>query len=80
MNTLLTILAVINILVAVAVIFLVLQQDEGDQGLGSMSGSNNESFYSDNKGRSKDVLLRKITTGLIAAFVIINIVIGAMLG
>ncbi len=80
MNTLLIILAVVNIIIAVAIVFLVLQQDSDDQGLGTISGSNNESFYSENKGRTRDVLLRKITTGLLITFIVINVVVGMILG
>ena len=80
MNVLEIILAIVNILVALGIIYLVLQQSENDQGLGTLSGNSTDSFYSANKGRTKDVILRKVTTVLVVIFVVINIALGIMIG
>ena len=80
MNILLIILAVLLILIAVAIVLLVLFQDTNDRGMGTLAGSSNDSFYNSNKGRTKDVLMRKLTIGLGIAYVAIVIVIGKIMG
>ena len=79
MDVMVTILAVVIILIALGTIYLVLQQDENDQGLGTLSG-NTDSFYSTNKGRTKDVFLNRLTKILITAFIILNVVVNLMIG
>lgn len=79
MDVMVTILAVVIILIALGTIYLVLQQDENDQGLGSLSG-NTDSFYNTNKGRTKDVFLTRLTKILITAFIVLNVVVNLMIG
>ena len=45
MKVLVTILAVVNILIAIALVILIVQQDNDDQGLGTLSGNNIDSYY-----------------------------------
>lgn len=80
MNTLLIILSIIMIFVAAGIILLVLFQDTNDRGMGSMAGGSNDSFYSNNRGRTKDVLMRKLTIILAITFGILTVVIGLLLG
>ncbi len=80
MNILLIILAVLLILVAVAIVLLVLFQDANDRGMGTLAGSSNDSFYNSNMGRTKDVLMRKLTIILGVVFVALVIAIGMIIG
>ena len=76
MKVLVTILAVVNLLIAIALVILIVQQDNDDQGLGTLSGNNIDSYYSGNRGRTKDVFMRRLTTILAVVFVVINVVLG----
>lgn len=80
MDVLVIILAVVDILVAIGIVVLVLFQDANDQGMGSLAGQNNDSFYKGNMGRTKDVLMRKLTIALGIAFVVLTIIIGILIG
>ncbi len=80
MRALIITLSVIDILVCIAIVLLVLFQDSNDQGMGTLAGASNDSFYSSNKGRTKEVLMRKLTIILGIAFAVLTIVIGRLLG
>ncbi len=80
MNTMIIILAVLNILVCIGLILLVLFQNANDRGMGTMAGSSNDSFYSSNLGRTKDVLMKRLTIILGVAFVVLTVTIGILIG
>ncbi|NCC82825.1 MAG: preprotein translocase subunit SecG [Clostridia bacterium] len=80
METVLIVLAVLDVLVCIGLAMLVLFQNANDRGLGTMGGSSNDSFYSSNMGRTKDVLMRRLTIILGAAFVVLTVLINALLG
>lgn len=68
------ILTVILILVSCALVILVLMQEGKDAGLGAISGAY-ETFWSKNKGRSKEAMLVKVTEFLAIAFFVLTIVL-----
>lgn len=80
MGPLLTILSILDILICIFIVVLVLFQDSNDRGMGTLAGGSNDSFYSSNMGRTKDVLMRKLTIILSICFVVLTIVIGKLLG
>lgn len=67
---------------AVAMIIVTLMQSaRGETGANVITGASNDSYYSQNKGESKDEILRRVTIGLavaIAACVIIYLVLFAI--
>lgn len=78
MNTGAIILAVIDILLCIALVAFVIAQEGNSQGLGSLAG-NSESFFGQNQSRSKDVILRKVTTFIAVVFVVITMILFRML-
>ncbi len=74
MEILKTILTVIFIFVSVALTVIILAQEGKSAGLGAITGSA-ETYWSKNKGRSVEGMKRRITTILVAAFVILAIVL-----
>lgn len=80
MKALLIVLSVIDILVCIGIVLLVLFQDSNDRGMGTLAGASNDSFYSSNMGRTKDVLMRRLTIILGIVFVLLTIIIGRLLG
>mgnify|MGYP001291919038 CR=1 FL=1 len=79
MDVLLIVLSVIDILVCISLVTLVLFQDSNDQCMGSLAGNSHDSFYSNNKGRTKDVLMRRLTIILAIVFVVLTVTIGLIL-
>ncbi len=47
--------------------------------MGSLAGNSHDSFYSNNKGRTKDVLMRRLTIILAIVFVVLTVTIGLIL-
>ncbi|MCR5715940.1 MAG: preprotein translocase subunit SecG [Lachnospiraceae bacterium] len=74
MSVLRIVLTVLLILVSVALVVLVLLQEGKDANLGAISGAY-ETFWSKNKGRSKEALLVRITEFLAVAFFVLSIVL-----
>ena len=60
-------------LISIAVIVIVLMQDGNTNNIVGINARENESFYSKNKGATKESLLKKITIGLGSAFLVISI-------
>ena len=67
-------IAVVYIIVSVALVILVLMQEGKTKGLGSISGAA-ETDWGQNKGRSMEGMLVKITKVLAALFLILTIVL-----
>lgn len=65
-----TVLTVIFIIVCLALTVVVLLQEGKSAGLGVVGGSS-DTYWSKNKGRSKEGTLEKITRILVALFIII---------
>ena len=64
---------IILALISIAVIVIVLMQDGNTNNIVGVNARENESFYSKNKGATKESLLKKITIGLGVAFLVISI-------
>jgi len=61
MNAFTTILTILQVILAVAVIVLVLLQQSKSAGLSGAISGGAETFFGKNKGRTLDALLRKLT-------------------
>ena len=57
-----TALTVIFIIASILLIILVLMQEGKEAGLGSLTGADSGTYWSKNKGRSKEGTLIKVTT------------------
>ncbi|MCC8051697.1 MAG: preprotein translocase subunit SecG [Clostridiales bacterium] len=68
------ILTVIFILICIAVTVLVLAQQGKEEGLGSIGGMSN-SYWSQNKSRSMEGNIVKITKWLAVAFILIAVIL-----
>ena len=67
-------LTVIFILVCAALTVLVLMQEGKNAGLGSIAGGA-ETYWSKIKGRSREGLLVKVTTGLAVGFILLAVIL-----
>ena len=74
MGVLRTILTIIFILVCVALTVIVLMQEGKSEGLGAISGAA-ETYWGQNKGRSMEGKLVKITKWLAVGFMLIAVVL-----
>lgn len=66
------ILAVVDILVCIGLVMLVVFQEGNSKGLGAIGGGA-ETFFGKSKGRSLDVLLKKLTTLVAGLFAILTV-------
>lgn len=74
-----TALTVIFIILCIVISVLVLCQEPKDNGLGSLAGgsSTGETYWSKNKGRSKEGYLVLATTICVVLFLVLAILIGS---
>ncbi|MBE5907348.1 MAG: preprotein translocase subunit SecG [Lachnospiraceae bacterium] len=70
-----TILTIVFIIICVALTVIILLQEGKSAGLGSLSGQSLDSYWSRNKGRSKEGILIKITTAMVVLFFILAAVL-----
>lgn len=75
MEVLKIVLMVVLILVSVAISYIILRQEGKQNGLGSLSGQQFDSYYSKNKGRTKEGILVMVTTILVIVFFILSAVL-----
>ena len=75
MDALKLILTVVYLLVCVGIIVLVLRQDAKNNGLGGAIAGGANTYWSKNKGRSKEGILNKLTIILGALFIILSVVL-----
>ena len=75
MDILKIVLIIILIAISVALTVIILFQEGKQNGLGSLSGQQFDSYWSKNKGRSKEGLLVKATTIMVVLFFIISAVL-----
>ncbi len=76
MEVLKTIITVMFIIVSVVLTTIILMQEGKNQGLGSLGGqASTDSYWSKNKGRSREGILVKITTALVVLFFVFSIVL-----
>ena len=74
-----TIITIVFIVVCVALSALVLMQEGKADGLGAISGSTSDTYWSKNKGRSMEGVMTKLTAVLSAAFVVLALVLNLTL-
>ena len=70
-----TVLMVIFTIICVAITVIILLQEGKSAGLGSLSGQSSETYWSKNKGRSKEGVLIKVTSVLVLLFFVIAAVL-----
>jgi len=75
MAVLKVVLMIIYIIICVALTVIVLMQEGKQAGLtGAISGGS-DTYWGKNKGRSREGVLEKVTTGLAAGFILISLVL-----
>ena len=79
MQALVVVMAVVDILVCVALVFLVVFQEGNDRGLGSIAGGA-DTYLGKKKGSSIDAKLKKLTAVLAIAFAILSIALYLLTG
>ncbi|MDO4622346.1 MAG: preprotein translocase subunit SecG [Eubacteriales bacterium] len=76
MDILRTVLSIIFAIDCVALVVVVLMQEGKDRGLGALAGvSNTDTYWSKNKGRSREGKLKRITCALAVIFVVLAVVL-----
>ena len=75
MNVLDYIVGVVFMLVCAALVVLVLAQEGKSQGLGTIQGTIENTYWGKNKGRSREGVLKKVTICLSVLFVVIALVL-----
>ena len=75
MQTLKIVLIVLLIAICVALTVIILFQEGKQNGLGSLSGQQFDSYWSRNKGRSREGLLVKITSVCVILFFVLSAVL-----
>lgn len=63
------------IIICVIMTIIILMQEGKSQGLGALAGSNNDTYWGRNKGRTMEGFLVKFTTGLVVAFFVLAILL-----
>ena len=74
------ILTVLLVLISIALVVVILSQKGKKAGLlgGAFGGNSTDTFWSQNKGRSKEGRLDLITRILVAAFLVVALLIGVL--
>ncbi len=67
------VLMIIMGLLSIAIIVIVLKQNSDPESLGALTGSS-ETYYSQNKSKSREGKLKKVTVGIAIAMVIVAVV------
>ena len=71
-----TALLIVDVIIGLVVIVsILLQPSKSDALSGLIQGSNNDSFYSKNKSRTKEVMLERLTVISSILFVIVTLVL-----
>jgi len=75
-----TIVTIVHIVIAIALIVTVLFQQGKDAGLsGAIGGESSESFFGKNKGKSMNSILSKITAVLATLFIVTSLILSVVL-
>ncbi|WP_026526516.1 preprotein translocase subunit SecG [Butyrivibrio sp. VCD2006] len=69
------VLAIIFIIDCIALVTLVLAQEGKTQGLGSIQGFAETTYWGQIKGRSREGVLKKVTVALSVLFIVLSIVL-----
>ena len=75
MNTIQTILLVIQLIAVLTLVCVIVLQSGKNSGLGALSGSKGDSFLLKNKQKSRDARLALATKWIAGVFVILTIVL-----
>ena len=75
MGVIKVILSIIFILICIALTIIVLMQEGKSQGLGAIAGSNSDTYWGRNKGRTMEGFLVKFTTALVVIFFVLAILL-----
>ena len=75
MEVLKTILFIAFIIICIAITVIILLQEGKSAGLGSLNGTQSDTYWSRNKGRSKEGMMVKITSVLVLLFFVIAAVL-----
>ena len=75
MKSLKLVLIILLIVICVALTIIILFQEGKQNGLGSLSGQQFDSYWSRNKGRSREGLLVKLTSVCVILFFILSAVL-----
>lgn len=75
MTVLKTILTILFILICIALTIIILFQEGKSAGLGSLGGQSLDSYWSRNKGRSKEGMLVRLTSVLVVLFFVLAAVL-----
>ncbi len=79
MNTLTIIIAVFDVVACIALIALVILQEGDSKGLGAIGGGS-DTFYGKAKGRTKEAMLKKLTTVTAILFAVLTVVLYLLAG
>jgi preprotein translocase subunit SecG len=79
MDVLAIIIAVIDILICIALVLMVIFQEGNSKGLGVIGGGA-DTFFGKSKGRSIDVLLKKLTSVVAIVFAILTVILYLLTG
>ncbi len=75
MDILKVIVQIIYILVCIVLAVIILRQEGKTMGLSGTLTGTSETYWSRNKGRSKEGMLENVTKALAAAFIILSVVL-----
>ncbi|MBP7059485.1 MAG: preprotein translocase subunit SecG [Lachnospiraceae bacterium] len=70
MSTLKIVITILFIIVSVLISVIILMQQGKDAGLGSLSGQVTDTYWTKNKGRSKEGMMVKVTSALVVLYFI----------
>lgn len=70
MSTLKIVITILFIIVSVLISIIILMQQGKDAGLGSLSGQVTDTYWTKNKGRSKEGMMVKLTSALVVLYFI----------
>ena len=80
MTALKVVLGIFYMLICLVLIIIILKQESKGDGLSSViTGENSESFFSKNKGLSKERFLSKLTVVLSVFFAVVAIVLSVLM-
>ena len=68
------ILIILMAVISIAIIVVVMMQEGETGGVSAISGSNNDTFFGKNKGRTKEQILKRVTLILGAVMLVLSVV------
>ncbi len=71
-------IGIIYIIICVFIMAVVLKQEGKQQGLGAIGGGNSDTYWSKNKGRSREGILKKMTVIAAVGFILLSIALNYM--